>query len=100
MKTYLTLILMCGLTTACSKISSNQVDPSAIYGSISVDREGSQVSVTNTFFVGGGTGTIVTIDPPATIDINGSAATQTVDPLINLTTYTANLVASSSPILS
>ena len=47
--------------SACSKISSSEVDASSIYGEIQLERNesSSNVQVDASFYVGGGTGTVV-----------------------------------------
>lgn len=94
MKSYLSIFVFIFVASACSKISSQQVDPSSIYGNVVVDREGSSVNVSNTFYVGGDTGTVVTMDTPASVAVNGSQAQASNDPILNSTSYTATFSAS------
>jgi hypothetical protein len=77
------------MLTACSKISSTEVDASAISGDLYLTQyEGSnQATVRATFFVGGDTGTIVQLVSPANVTINGQAATEEDDALLNRTSY-------------
>ena len=86
------------ILTACSQISSSEVDASAIYGELSLKRsEGSsQATASATFFVGGPTGTVVQMESPASVTINGQSANEVTDPIINMTSYQATVSGSAS----
>jgi hypothetical protein len=87
------LVALMFASTACSKTSSNDVDPSTVYGEIDIIRSGSSVQVNNTFSVAGATGTVLTIDSPASIQVNGIAANGVNDDLLNSTAYDATFNA-------
>ena len=95
MKTILngTLLTLVMIMTGCSQISSNDVDASTIFGELSLNRtEGStRASVSATFFVGGATGTVVQMDSPASVTINGQGASEQTDPILNMTSYTGTV---------
>jgi len=86
------------MLTACSQISSSEVDATAIYGELAINRsEGSsQATASVTYFVGGGTGTVVTMDSPATTTINGQTANAVNDPILNMTSYQASVSSAAN----
>jgi len=86
------ILFLALITTACSQIASNQVEPSSIYGELSLNlSEGTSIAnVSATFFVGGPTGTVVQMVSPSTITINGQAATQVDDPIFG-TSYQSSV---------
>ena len=86
------------IMTACSQISSSEVDATAIYGELSLSRtEGSaSASVSATFFVGGPTGTVVQMESPASITINGQNASEQTDPILNMTSYVGSVSTNAS----
>jgi len=86
------------ILTACSQISSSEVDASAIYGELSLKRtEGSASAMASaTFFVGGPTGTVVQMESPASVNINGQAASEVTEPIINMTSYQASVYSNAN----
>jgi hypothetical protein len=85
------------LLSACSKISSSEVDASSIYGEIEVKRTESQsyIDVDASFLVGGSTGTMVYLVSPAGVTINGSPGSETEDFITNRVHYHASVSASA-----
>jgi hypothetical protein len=94
MKLLLNLLLLTSslALTACSQISSSDVDADSIYGELGLTQtEGSnQGTVSATFFVGGGTGTVVQLASPAGVTVNGQRAAEITDPILNMTSYVGN----------
>jgi hypothetical protein len=88
-----TFLALLFVLSACSKISSTEVDASAIYGELGLSRtEGSsQATVSATFFVGGPTGTVVQMESPVTVTINGREASEMTDPILNMTSYVSSV---------
>ncbi len=84
--------------SACAQVSSNDVDPSTVNGSITVERDGasSLATVSTVFFVGGPTGTVMTVDSPASITVDGQNCTANHEPVLNMTTYGATVNAAQS----
>jgi hypothetical protein len=88
------IIIAC---TACSKISSDEVEASSVFGEISVDRTESSGSVQTsaTFYVGGNTGTVIELDSPANVKVNGASTSEITDPITNLIRYTRSVSIAS-----
>lgn len=85
----LSLMILFLCLSACSKISSNEVEASSIYGELSLSRtEGStNATASASFFVGGSTGTMVVLDEPAKITINGQAGNEVYEQIIGSVRY-------------
>lgn len=85
------------LLSACSKISSAEVDASSIYGEIEVKRteSDSYVDVDASFYVSGPTGTMVYLAAPAGVTINGMPVSETNDYITGRVHYLREVTASS-----
>lgn len=92
------MIVLLMTVSACSQISSNEVDTTSIYGELSLKREEGAASGTAKaiFFVGGGTGSVVKMDSPAKVEINGRVASEVTEPIINLITYQGSVSTDAS----
>jgi len=97
MKQLLVLSLLITLS-ACSKISSDEVEASSIYGELSVSREegSSNATASARFFVGGSTGTMVNMVSPAKVVINGQEANEVNEPIIGTVSYQRSIPANGN----
>lgn len=99
MKTIMNLsyLVLMAVLSACSQISSNEVDASSIYGELSMKREegSSQAVAAATFYVGGPTGTIVRMEDPASVFINGQRAIEE-DNILNMISYQRTVTGNAS----
>ena len=93
----LLMVVIILVLSGCSQISSSEVDASAVYGELSLTRSQSSTTATAgvTFYVGGPTGTVINLDSPAVVTINGKTANSVTEPIINITSYQQSVAVSS-----
>lgn len=89
-------------TAACSQVSSSEVDASAIYGDLVLRRSAgsSNAEVSATFYVGGGTGTVINLDSPAKITFNDKEGIEDHNPIFNVVQYIQNIAVSNENVIS
>ncbi len=94
----LTILASAALLTlsACAQIGSDQVEASAVYGDIQLDRKeaSSSATISATFFVGGPTGTVLRLESPASLSVNGQGSSAINDPILNMVSYEKNVSTS------
>ena len=76
------------MLSACSQIDSSEVDASSIYGELRLSRSeaSSNVTASASLFVGGSTGTVVRLESPASVTINGQSTSEVTD-IVKMISY-------------